>query len=332
MLLACERAFAQRLARIAPEPADRVETPRPDGVFTRPRIEAIRRELLDADGSRVLVVAHRGDWRNAPENSLQAIRNCIEMGVDIVEIDVRMTRDRRLVLMHDETLDRTTTGAGGVWDATLDELRGLRLKNGQGIPTNHRIPTLEEAMHLARGRIMVNLDKCYSLYAEAHATLAETGTLDHAIVKGWQTPPGEFQRRYGALAQDVVFMPIIDLDRPEGHELLAEWRCEQEPPVAYELIFAREPPGIATLCRELRREGSRVWLNALWPFFNASHDDERAVDDPDGSYGWLVATGANILQTDRPKLLSDYLASTTRDSKLSTARRDHAPARCIVVP
>lgn len=52
-----------------------------------------------------------------------------------------------------------------------------------------------------------------------------------------------------------------------------------------------------------------MWLNALWPFFNDSHDDDRAVHDPEGANGWLIATGASIIQTDRPGLLIDYLSA-----------------------
>ena len=70
--------------------------------------------LKDSKNNQVIVVAHRGDWRNAPENSLQAIQNCIDMGVDMVEIDIRETKDCHLVLMHDKTLDRTTNGKGEI--------------------------------------------------------------------------------------------------------------------------------------------------------------------------------------------------------------------------
>ena len=59
-----------------------------------------------------MVVSHRGDWRNAPENSIQAFRNCIDMGVDMVELDLKKTKDGVLVLMHDKKIDRTMNGKG----------------------------------------------------------------------------------------------------------------------------------------------------------------------------------------------------------------------------
>ena len=86
----------------------------------RNHLKEITDNLKNSTNNYVLVAAHRGDWRNAPENSIQAIKNCIEMGVDMVEIDVRMTKDSALVLMHDNTIDRTTTGEGKVSEWTLD--------------------------------------------------------------------------------------------------------------------------------------------------------------------------------------------------------------------
>lgn len=80
--------------------------------------------------NEILVVAHRADWRNAPENSLQGIQNCIDMGVDMVEIDLKKTKDGHLVVMHDRTINRTMTGKGKPEDYTLAELKAMYLKNG----------------------------------------------------------------------------------------------------------------------------------------------------------------------------------------------------------
>lgn len=70
-------------------------------------LNEILSELSAPAKQSVLVVSHRGDWRNAPENSLQAFQNCIDMGVDMVELDLKKTKDGELILMHDNTLNRT---------------------------------------------------------------------------------------------------------------------------------------------------------------------------------------------------------------------------------
>lgn len=98
------------------------------------RVTQIREKLMNRDQSSVIVVAHRGDWRNSGK-LFRAIDNAVRMGVDIVELDVKKTKDGELILMHDRALDRTTTGKGLVSEATLDYIRGLKLKNGCNIRT-----------------------------------------------------------------------------------------------------------------------------------------------------------------------------------------------------
>ena len=83
-------------------------------LYSQDRVSLIREKLLNRDQSTVIVASHRGDWRNYPENSLEAIDNAIKMGVDIVELDVQRTKDGQLILMHDPTLDRTSTGKGKI--------------------------------------------------------------------------------------------------------------------------------------------------------------------------------------------------------------------------
>ena len=124
------------------------------------RTDSIRRILSDPATEQVLVVAHRAYWRSlAPENSLAAIDSAIRLKMDMVELDVWKTKDNHLVLMHDPTVDRTTDGKGRVADMTLAEIKRLRLKDKDGKLTTQRVPTLREALLLAKGKIMINLDK-----------------------------------------------------------------------------------------------------------------------------------------------------------------------------
>jgi glycerophosphoryl diester phosphodiesterase len=163
----------------------------------------------DASSDQVLVVAHRGDWQRAPENSLPAIENCITMGVDVVEIDLKKTADGHLVLMHDRSVKRTTAGRRRVDAMTLGEVRALRLEMADGTPTDAVVPTLEEAMLRVKGRCMVNLDHSQGLIAEALEVLERTGTLDHAIFKGIGEA-GFWARRLQDVPEGTVYMPILD--------------------------------------------------------------------------------------------------------------------------
>jgi len=183
---------------------------------TNARIAQIRQHLENPTSDYVLVVSHRGDWRYAPENSLVAVQRCIDLGVDIVEIDVRLTQDGHLVAMHDETVDRTTNGSGKVSDLTLEEIKSFRLKNACGARgSRQQVPTLEEVMTLAKGQILVNLDKTEGkTVREAYQILKKTGTVDHAILKG-NDPVSVMRGKYGNLLDRIIYMPKIWYDLPD---------------------------------------------------------------------------------------------------------------------
>src|SRR6185436_1661741 len=100
-----------------------------------------------------LIIAHRGDSLNHPENTLTACRQAISLGADIIEVDVQLTKDGHVVVLHDVTVNRTTDGTGSVREMTLAELKKL----DAGFPRkfdaqfkNERIPTLGEVLDLAR--------------------------------------------------------------------------------------------------------------------------------------------------------------------------------------
>jgi glycerophosphoryl diester phosphodiesterase len=90
------------------------------------------------------IIAHRGGSTNAPENTLAAFQNAITLGVDWLEFDVQMTKDGALVVIHDETVDRTTEGTGAVRDLSLEEIRSLDAGQGE------KVPTFEEVVQLAK--------------------------------------------------------------------------------------------------------------------------------------------------------------------------------------
>ncbi|HEX6430656.1 MAG TPA: glycerophosphodiester phosphodiesterase family protein [Niastella sp.] len=272
------------------------------------RADAIFATLKQANSRVVLVAAHRGDWRNFPENSIAAINSAIAMGVDIIEIDIAKTKDGHLVLMHDETIDRTTNGKGKVKDYTLDSLKKLFLKNGLGRTTGHTIPTLEEAMLVVKNKAMVNLDKCYEYMNEAYAVLQKTGTVNQAIFKGYYLPVSSVKKDYGPLLNKVVYMGMVRLDDANAGGIIADFQKEIKP-VAFELIFKSDTTQVLNHLDKIKQQGSRVWINALWASLNGGHDDDKAVDENNtrDSWQWIIDRGANIIQTDRPKELLEYL-------------------------
>ena len=271
------------------------------------RITEIKENLLGDHPDKILVVSHRADWRNAPENSLQAIQNCIDMGVDMVEIDLKRTKDGHLILMHDKTIDRTTTGKGKPEDYTLEELRQFRMRNGAGHKTRHLIPTFEEVMKLCKGKIMVNVDKGYDYFKEAYAILEKTGTVHQCIMKAG-LPYDQVKAENGEVLDKMIFMPVIDLHK-EGAEAIVDGYLEHMKPQAFELVFDNDGPEVHRLIKKVRDSGAKIFINSLWPELCGGHDDDLAVElkQLGESWGWIIGQGVKLIQTDRPALLLEYL-------------------------
>ena len=100
----------------------------------------------------MILTGHRGAAALEPENTLLSMQKAIDLGVDQIELDVHLTRDQHLVVIHDTTVDRTTDGQGAVADFTLEEIK--RLDAGKG----ERIPTLQEVIDLVRGKVVLQIE------------------------------------------------------------------------------------------------------------------------------------------------------------------------------
>jgi glycerophosphoryl diester phosphodiesterase len=160
-LMKARLVFAIYIGCAARVLSQEASTPAPELFLVDAQTPQGLRELFKPTAARLpLLSAHRGGaGPGFPENCMATLEATVRHGWSMLEIDLRTTKDGTIVLMHDPTLDRTTNGRGPVKDHTLKELRELRLKDRQGNLTNHRIPTLDEAMKWARGKALLALDK-----------------------------------------------------------------------------------------------------------------------------------------------------------------------------
>lgn len=287
----------------------------PGANVRRPMSDHLRLSLADSLGD-VMVVAHRGCWRQAPENSVLAVEACIRLGVHMVEIDVRPTSDGHLVAMHDETVDRTTNGLGRVAEMTLAEIAGLRLREGQGGPaaalTDQRVPTLEQLLATARGRILVNLDAKGDIRDESYRLAESMKVADQVLIKMSLSSPGEVNLHSMRFFGNTHFMPILrdgngDLPQQVGS-------FEGIGAVAFEIIY-REEAALEKACAAAAAQRARCWVNTMWDALSPGHSDAVAAENPDGHWGHLVNLGVNMLQTDRPEELVEYLESRKGHSR-----------------
>ena len=299
-----------------------------DDTVSHNRTESLLRELQDETSSKVLVVAHRACWFDgAPENSLEAISTCIKMGVDLIEIDVRMTADDVPVLLHDDTVDRTTNGSGQINELDFDGVRKLRLRTGAGgeaaTLTDERIPTLEEALSLTKGNILVNLDVKAEFFDKAFEVVERLGVQDEILMK-MRALPDDPKLKTAKFLGRTMFMPVIKecirdkQDKtnkspkpcvPSLYQIIPGY--EVYDPIAYELGFGDIQYLIAGV-PAMRKFGGRIWVNTLEERHAAGHTDDKAILDPDAHWGLLIEQGVNMIQTDRPRALIQYLKETGR--------------------
>ena len=252
---------------------------------------------------KVMVVAHRADWREAPENSVWAVKKAIEKGINMVELDLAITKDGKLVLMHDKTIDRTTTGKGQVSDYTLEEIRKFSLRDGLGSKTQMSIPTLEEILDITKDKILINLDKGFDYINIVYPMLKQRNLLNQVLFKGTETYP-EFNRKYGNIKNNIKYMPIIRLNNLEGLQKIKEY-LDHYQVYGFEFTIGNDESKLIDF-KKVRKKGARVWVNSLWPHHNAGHEDDKALDNPN-IYQWYIDHAVNIIQTDRPKELIDFL-------------------------
>jgi glycerophosphoryl diester phosphodiesterase len=147
-----------------------------------------------------LVIAHRGDSAHRPENTLASFASALELGAELVELDVQLTRDGQMMVIHDPTLDRTTSGRGRVLDHTLKQVRALSAGYPERFGTRYegeRVPTLVEALAFLRGRarVLVELksesvtgDLEGGLEALAIAEIRKAGMVDEVALLSVDTP------------------------------------------------------------------------------------------------------------------------------------------------
>ena len=279
------------------------------------KAEQVIAALNDPASRYVVVVCHRGDWRNYPENSLGAIESVIRMGADIVEIDLKLTKDSVLVLSHDRTCNRMTTGKGDISTMTYDSLATFNLKTAHNVAIpGTRITTFQEALEACKDRIVINVDQGYQYYDLVVKLTDAMDMTDQILIKGKKAREVVAREMEGSR---MMYMPIIDIQKPKGKDLFAQyedWYAQTgEKPLAYEVCFSELNEEVEACCQKVIAQGSKLWINTLWASLCGGYEDDAAFEgDPDKVYGKILDLGTSIIQTDRPELLIGWLKKQGR--------------------
>jgi len=280
------------------------------------RAEAIAAQIHDPASKYVVVACHRGDWRNYPENSALAIESIIKMGADIMELDLKMTKDSVLVLSHDYTINRCTTGKGRVDEYTYQELLQFNLRRAHGIKsdTTH-ILTLEQALAICKDRICVNVDQGYEYYDKVMEIAKKLGVVDQILIKGKKSIAAVAAQE-SKYPYNFMYMPIVDIQKEKGIKLFNSYIEGKVVPLAYEVCWSSEDGAFEDACKKIRAQGSKIWVNTIWASLcgGTGNDDDAAFQatDPASVYDRYLNLGVSMIQTDRPELLIKYLEKKGR--------------------
>lgn len=253
-------------------------------------ISNILDEFHNASSKTVLVAAHRGAHMGNFENSLASIHKAINLGVDVVELDVRTTKDGFLVLMHDSKIDRTTTGKGKVEDLTLAKLRTFRLKAPYGRISEETIPTFESALKIIKGKIMVDIDMKTDNVKGMVEMVEKTGTNKYVFY---------FDNDYHQLdAIKKMDRSAQIMPRAYTFQMADSAVVRYAPPVVHidPKFYTKE------LSKMLKDNNSRIWINAL-----GESDAYIRYGKGEEVLETLLENGANMIQTDEPEMLLQLL-------------------------
>jgi glycerophosphoryl diester phosphodiesterase len=241
--------------------------------------------VLAGQARQIVVISHRGEHLHHPENTMPAFRAALEAGADFIEVDVRTTSDGKLVLMHDDTVDRRTNATGAVKDMTLEQVRGLDagVKSGAEF-AGTKVPTFDEALAFARGKIGVYVDTKRASAADIVAALERHDMQDHVVIYGG----------FEYLAQVAALRPRIKV-MPESVNAT----------IVKKLIAELKPQVIAFGARDFTDEIIGLARDAKAGIY------VDRLGDADRPEMWqdAVDRGATGIQTDRPAELVQYLRS-----------------------
>ena len=229
------------------------------------------------------VVCHRGNHVDAPENTMDAFREAIRIDADYFETDLRTTKDGLIVLMHDQTVDRTTDGHGPVRNLTTDEIRALKIKRARH--DEEKVPTFEEALDLARNHINIYMD-IKDVTPEQVMPLLKKYHMEKNVIA--YVYSGEQVDDWRSKAPSIPVIADVDLKTVDQAE--ADWRAH--PFAISDGNALNYKPGFVTMLHRLKV--------IIWP------DIQNPGEQP-SQWQPFIDMGVDGFQSDHPEALINHL-------------------------
>jgi glycerophosphoryl diester phosphodiesterase len=271
-------------------------------------------DIRTAASDHLFVVCHRGvTGGNIPCNTMPAYQIALQQGADMLETDVSTTADGKLVIFHPRMEQRQLGVDCDISTMPWEEVRQLRYTNADNIPTQFGLLTLDEFLEEFKGKCFVNIDKFWGNPAGIYNCVKRHGMIDQVLVKSRVTE--EVMRVLEEIGPEIPFMPVV-YETAHDHEMLLKRNINY---VGVEVVFENEDNHLASpdFIQKMQADGKLVWVNSL--IYNTAkqlsggHSDDTAFTiSPDYGWGWLADRSFDIIQTDWPDMLIDYLKRTGR--------------------
>jgi glycerophosphoryl diester phosphodiesterase len=207
----------------------------------------------------------------------------------MVEIDIRLTKDGQLVLMHDASIDRTTNGSGNVSNYTLQQLQQFNLHNENGVITNEKIPTLEEVFAMARGKVFINLDiNDKAPFVDVYPVVKRFGMVNQVQ---FYTKDDILIRSIINTNQNLVVLPYINTT--------SEFNAYAN--TNLDIVHYSDTSYNTTLIQLAKSKGWSVYANVYVNTNATPQSDNNTLLDN------FIALKGNVIQTDFPEYIKSYL-------------------------
>ncbi len=275
------------------------------------------KDFLRSNPQRPVIVAHRGAWRFGPENTIPGLLAAADLGCELGEIDVQVSADGELFLLHDKTLDRMAGHDGVARDMPIADIVGRRLRHAWGGETEAfsdvTLPRFDEVLEAVRGRLYLDVDVKYAddLPATAAAIAAAGMTGQASIKMPVRTADDAARLRQLEEAHGLHVMPITHVTEDTADDLIAllagfNARISEIKFDTLETLAKRR--------QDFERAGILMWVNTLDVAHSCHFNDTNALVDADAIWGTLLDAGVSVIQTDLPERLVEW-----RRARMQTA-------------
>lgn len=270
--------------------------------------------LREKAKENIIVTAHRGACGgNIPCNTMAAYEIALKQGADMLEIDVSCSLDGKLFLFHPFMEHAHLNKPCLLSTLPYSMIKKLHYVNMDNTPTQFGITSFDDFLENFKGRCFINVDKFWSNPEKIYQAVKAHGMTDQILVKS------SFSKKVIQLmeqmAPELPFMPIVRDMHPE-HEALLKADVNY---VGVEVLFKDDSSAVASenFIKKMHKDDILVWVNSI--IFNyknqlsGGHSDDTALTvSEDEGWGWLADRGFDIIQTDWPMMLIDYLKRTNK--------------------